>query len=91
MSDVARLNTKREVKGFVLESGVPIPPVKRNTCAGACKYPFDELEIGEGFFLAGTSQIKFGPYISVWKRRNSSAKKFTVRSVEGGIRVWRVA
>lgn len=90
MSNVAKLNTKREVKGFVLER-VPIPAFKRNTQAGACKYPFDEMEIGEGFFLAGKNAKSFIRYISVWKRRNNSVKKFTVRSVEGGIRIWRVA
>ena len=69
---------------FTIEKNVPIPIQKRR-----CKYPWHELEIGDSFFV---SEIKV---ISISSSANSygtrTGKKFTIRSVDGGCRVWRIA
>jgi hypothetical protein len=52
-------------------------------------YPFDQLEPGDSFFVPGAAHAKLsGP--TNYARKRWPDRKFAVRSVDGGIRVWRV-
>ncbi len=52
------------------------------------KYPWREMAIGDSFFIPDVSRKSFsGPSLAA-KR---TGFKFTVRTVEGGLRVWRFA
>ena len=55
------------------------------------KYPFPEMNVGDSLFFEGeTSTLKCRPYIAaqLWGRLNNA--KFSGRTVDGGVRIWRV-
>jgi hypothetical protein len=59
------------------------------------KYPFNELEVGDSFFVPAKDNTPASRHYvqslicAYYKKLRP--KKFTARSVEGGIRVWRLA
>lgn len=68
-----------------IEKNVPCP--KNFT-----KYPFDEMDVGDSFFVEAQGKTINAALIS-WKRRKKnigSGKKFIRRTVNGGQRVWRI-
>lgn len=70
-----------------IDKNMPLPPTRGS--AGGKKYPITELEIGDSFLVTDATQRKvWGSVGSVAKRTGA---KFTVRNVEGGVRVWRIA
>jgi len=71
---------------FKIEKNVPSP-----TTDGKSKYPFGEMSIGDSFFVSDYDSITHGRLRSAaqsYGKKNSM--KFTVRKVDGGIRVWRI-
>jgi len=69
---------------FKVEKNIPMPQGR----AGSAKYPFDKLEVGDSFFIPGVKGREFaGTAYSNGKRNRM---KFSVRSVAGGCRCWRV-
>ena len=56
---------------------------------GVTKYPWAVLEVGDSFFVPG-----IGNGSSLGSSRATASRKYghtyTIRKVEGGIRVWRV-
>jgi hypothetical protein len=69
---------------YVIEKNVPLvqtagrPPV----------YPFLQMEIGDSFFAANVSRGIGNAATSAGK---TLGRTFKTRTVEGGVRVWRVA
>ena len=52
------------------------------------KYPYDQLELGDSFYLEGGDLSKLcNANYREWRR---TGKKFTARKVENGVRVWRI-
>lgn len=76
------------MSNIVIDKGVPVPPsnVSRR------KYPFDAMEVGDSFFVAGRQHKVYGAIN--WHTKHSN-KRFTTRKVVengvAGIRVWRVS
>lgn len=68
---------------ITIDRGVPVPPK-----AGRDGYPYAELEIGESFFVPNATTRQFS---SPSQARKRLKRGFTVRTVEGGIRVWRTS
>lgn len=72
---------------YKIEKNIQIP-LKRTR-----KYPFDEMEVGDSFMIEGYTPKKI---VSITSSANSFCKthrngwKFTVRKIEGDIRIWRV-
>lgn len=99
---------------FSIEAGIPVPPPIGRGRSGS-KYPFDELQIGESFFVADSSEhpdatASLASTVSGATQRFATdhptetktvrgvvvpkkvySRKFSLRRVEGGARVWRVA
>ena len=68
---------------FTLERGLDIPERKTGP-----KYPYDQLELGDSFYLEGGDLSKLcNANYREWRR---TGKKFTARKVENGVRVWRI-
>lgn len=44
------------VSTFEIVKGVVLPPVKRRGGKGAAVYPFDTMEVGDGFFVPATAE-----------------------------------
>lgn len=67
-----------------VRSGIPIPPKR----GGYFKYPWDSLDIGSSFLVAN---IKLSTISSVANRAAKRlGRKFSCRTTDEGIRVWRV-
>ena len=71
--------TKKQ-SDFVIEKNIPIQ-------RGREKYPFLKMEIGDSFVFSGNRKV-IGAAASWYGSRYKM--KFTTRSVDGGVRVWRV-
>lgn len=72
--------TNGEIK---IESGVPIPE-NRGIQA---KYPFSEMKVGDSFFLHNAKIGKISSAKAHWERKLGAV--FAIRTVDGGVRVWR--
>ncbi len=70
-----------------LSSNIDMP--ERSTKAGKSKYPFKDMKVGESVFFEGkTSLDKECVYAYNYGRK--AGKKFSARSVAGGVRIWRI-
>jgi hypothetical protein len=81
--------------GFKIDSAVPIPAPQRGIL-GEPRYPFGILEVGQSFMVP-ISKEKPNPaktlastVSSANKRYRKSGKRFIIRPVEGGARIWRL-
>lgn len=68
---------------FQIEKGIPAPTNQR------ARFPFEKMEVGDGFFADGITQSKV--YSAVTYRKNRYGEKYVCRAVEDGFRVWRTA
>lgn len=82
---------------LVIEDGIQIPPIRRRNGGGRkSSYPFAELQIGQSFLYpyGDEPQKTVQRRVQVAKtqhcKRNKDAK-FTIRTTEDGVRVWRTA
>ena len=70
---------------YEIEKGIEIPKVVRD--AKPCKYPWNTMEITDSFFVEKEARKMSSLVSNAGKRWG---KKFAVRTVDGGARVWRV-
>ena len=68
---------------FKIENGIPIPPKSR--------YAWHEMKIGDSVFLPLTSAASISSSLNWAKTKMGGGANFTVRTVDGGVRVWRIA
>ncbi len=77
---------------FAIEKGIPLAGGGgggRNSV-----YPFAEMEPGDSFFVPHRTAKSLGSVVTARNRRgkkDGSGKRFSARTVDGGVRVWRVA
>jgi hypothetical protein len=82
----AGTSTQIESVEFKIEQGIEIPPRR----SGALKYPFDQMNVGDSFFIPEDSSVKPANVSnSAQAYGKQTGRKFTVRRVEGGYRCWR--
>ena len=70
---------------IVVEKGIELPKGR----IGQQKYPWDEMDIGDSFYVAGGDLKRIR-----WAATANGSKygrKYSVRAVDGGVRTWRVA
>ena len=53
------------------------------------KYPFPEMEVGDSIYVVGQT-LTGGSGYSARLYGKKSGRAFTVRVVEGGVRIWRI-
>lgn len=70
---------------FVIDHNIPLPGPRQST---TLRFPFALLEVGDSFFVPGDKNA-VSPAAFQYAKRHG--KKFTVRKVEGGHRVWRLS
>jgi hypothetical protein len=78
---------------FMIEEDVPLP--KRQGGRTGSKYPFAVLETGQSFMVPDDAEkaVNVGTLrsaLGAFNKRNPGSGKFSVRKVEGGVRVWRM-
>ncbi len=77
------------VKKYKVDKGIPVKKVLPPRTI----YPFGEMEVGDSFFVpAGDAPIRklYNAASQYGKRHGKGQKKFAVRSVPSGARVWRI-
>lgn len=79
---------------YAVEGGIPIPPIDKTRVKGLTKYPWPQMDVGDSVFFAcndgGKTQNKIVASYKQWIARFNKPHRFSVRKVEGGIRVWRI-
>ena len=73
---------------FKIESGVPAP-APRFIPKRKRKYPFDQMKINDSFFVPNGKVNTISVSVAQFHQKNKP-KRLTCRTVEGGVRVWRV-
>ncbi|MFA6290147.1 MAG: hypothetical protein WC637_00120 [Victivallales bacterium] len=63
-----------------IDRGVPIPPRRQE------KYPIREMVGGDSILVKETRE-KVSGMLSYWRAKG---RKFATRSMEGGVRIWRI-
>lgn len=82
---------KRRVR---IDRDIPIPESRthggrRGASGGATgKYPWAEMEVGDSFLVKNVRQQHMGQLASAAGAR--LGRKFSTRTVENGVRVWRI-
>ncbi len=73
---------------FVVDKDIPIP--ERMGSDRRRKYPWPDMEVGDSVFIE-SSELRERKAISgsAYGYARDSKKKFTIRAVDGGFRVWR--
>lgn len=70
-----------------IEKNIEIPRRCANSKGRPFKYPFNEMEVGDSF-LTGEPRSRISGAIGGYRKRHGC--KFAARTVEGGVRVWRI-
>ncbi|QCO05469.1 hypothetical protein [Azospirillum argentinense] len=70
----------------LIEHSIPAPAPVRGSVR---KYPFDDMKIGDSFFVAGFTSCQFGGRVTMAKLRKGF--RFRMRTEAGGVRIWRIA
>lgn len=71
---------------YEIDKDVPVPT---NAVGGSPKYPWGTMERGDSFFVPNVPKGRLTA--AVWAAQKKSGFRFTTRTVDGGIRVWRIA
>ena len=71
---------------FKIEKNVPIPP-KRGIGSGVLIYPWPDMKVNDSFFAPDRKIANFSAPRLYGRKHNM---KFKCRTVDGGVRVWRV-
>jgi len=73
----------------MIDKNIPIP--MQGIGKGRTTYPFMEMDIGDSAYFEG--QNTTGRAVSMAKKyaQRSGCRKFTCKSVDGGVRIWRTA
>ena len=68
---------------YEIEDNVPVPP---KTVIRQSKYPFGAMAVNQSVLIP---EKGYSAVIGVLRKHKAEGKKFTIREVAGGFRVWR--
>lgn len=69
-----------------IESNVPMPTRRKNN---PCKYPFGDMKVGDSVFFEGASTSS-KEYVAAFLAGRRHGFRFCGRSMDGGLRIWRI-
>jgi hypothetical protein len=70
--------------GYEVEDNVPVPPKK---VSRKSKYPFGSMAINQSVLIP---EKGYSAVIGVLRKHKAEGKKFIIRQVTEGFRVWRI-
>jgi hypothetical protein len=74
---------------ITIDKGIPVPTMRIRPS----KYPWADMDVGDSFLVEATAEEMKARSASISRGATAAAKqlgrKFTVRKVDGGVRVWR--
>lgn len=73
---------------MLVESNITIPAANGGGRGG--KYPWAQMQVGDSFLVAQAKIATICNAVSSRKKHNHP-ERYTARTVDGGVRVWRVA
>lgn len=85
----AAMNAITDIK-ISIEKGIPLPMGKCGGRGRPAIYPFPDMQVGDSVFIPG-QKVGGGAYGSARSISRRLGFKFAARTVEGGIRIWRIA
>jgi hypothetical protein len=68
---------------FKIEKGIPPPIGKKNG-----KYPYDKMDVGDSFYIEGAKITTISA--SIYHQNKKNKNKFASKTVDSGVRVWRI-
>lgn len=68
-----------------IEKSIPLPD-KRSLNNN--KYPYKEMDVGDSFIVSGKKVANISSSSRYWHRKTGFT--FICRTVEGGVRIWRI-
>jgi hypothetical protein len=71
-----------------IDKGLPLPTRKYGS-GRPPKYPWGEMDVGDSFYAPGVRRQSMSG-LALRAQKSLPGKKWAVRTVEGGVRVWRV-
>lgn len=74
---------------IAIERNIPIPDPKRGGPRQS-KYPWSQMKVGESFLFPETVKKSTAASL-VYSAGKSRKRKFSIRTVDNGIRCWRTA
>ena len=92
-----RFPTNRNIpvaQRYPIDKNIPIPSERSNRLSHSC--PFDEMKVGDSFFIdlpvdkieARRLRTTFSAMACAQRKKNGH--RFTSRSIDGGLRIWRI-
>jgi hypothetical protein len=83
-SQLGRGEPGRRAPEIQIDKGIPLPPQRRRPM----KYPWRTLKVGESFFVPERTAAEFSGNVRSAKKK--TGHRYTTRTVDGGVRVWRL-
>lgn len=72
---------------MIIETNVPMP--KNESRGRPPIYPFRDMDVGDSVLVSGQT-VGGSAYLSAMQHGRLNGKKFSGRTEEGGVRIWRV-
>ena len=72
-----------------VEAAVPLPAMWSGGPGRPSLYPWLSMDIGDSFFVSGKKIKSMSAQVAM--RRRISPWRYTCRTIDGGVRVWRTA
>ena len=73
---------------FKIDKGVPMPKLRGGPGRNPI-YPLGDMEVGDSFLVPGEKRSSLRSAIQMYGKRYG--KRFSLRTVDGGQRVWRLS
>ena len=92
-NDVRIGNMVEQDSEYVIEQGIPIPG--RND--SRIKYPFGKMVVGDSFLDRADGEdvdkvvSRLQGAAQAYRKKNEQSARFSIRKVDGGVRIWRTA
>jgi hypothetical protein len=74
---------------YEIRTGIELPKISNRGRAGASKYPFAQMEIGNSFIVTDRTARTVRSAVNAFQKRYEA--KFAVRVTEDGVGVWRIS
>ena len=80
------MNRNKTLCEYKIEENIPFLTASSRK---QLKYPFEQMKVGDSFFVPRINSTQFSNVLSI-HNKSAENKRFASRTVEGGVRVWRI-
>lgn len=89
MSNKPKSARNDEAPRYIIEKGVPVPSRQRTD---TMTFAFQQMQCGDSIFFAGKRiySVSAASRVLRMKKKLPAESRFTCRTMDGGVRVWRI-